>query len=239
MKKMLYTLLALAIILFVTVSPVQVSAAAADNADKGTITVTGHAELNAVPDVAYITTGIVTTSETVNTAKKDNDQVMDRIATAVIAQGVTRDNIRTSQFSLQPIYHTDNGSTTSTIIGYRLQNSITIVVDDLSKVSGVMDAAFQAGANQFQGLHFTLKNDQQLRDKLLQEAVLDGQRKAKLIADALGQKLGYKVSVSVGTISYPAAPELFRVMKAEVSGTPVYSGTITTSVDVNLIYSVE
>ncbi|MDT8904080.1 SIMPL domain-containing protein [Anaeroselena agilis] len=208
-------------------------AAPADGAR--TITVTGHAEAAVTPDIAFVTAGIVTTGADAESARADNDRTMRRIIDALAAQGTDKGNIATSQFSLQPIYRNDGkDGAPGTISGYRLQNSVTVKVEDLAKIGPVIDAAFAAGANQFQGLRFAVRDDDRLHDELLRKAVLDGRHKASVMADALGVALGQPLSVSEGGRYMPVQFDAVRSYKA--AGTPIEAGTMTVSVDVNLVF---
>jgi len=229
-------ILGLLFFLLAICTAVPVLAASADK-PAATINVTGHAETTVVPDVAVISTGIISNGSDVESARGENDRVMRRIIEALAQQGIERSKITTSQFSLQPIYRSDaKDGGLGTISGYRLQNTVSVVVDDLTKIGTVIDTAFQAGANQFQGLRFALKDDGGLRDELLKKAVQDGRRKAVIIADALGVSLGQAVSVSETSRMAPVATDV-RMLKASSAGTPVEAGTLTLGVDVSMVFA--
>jgi uncharacterized protein YggE len=206
-------------------------------AEQGKITVTGHAEATVAPDVAFVTAGIVTTGTDVEAARGDNDRIMRRIIDALAARGIAKSKIATSQFNLQPIYSNENRDGGPVAIsGYRLQNSVTVTVEDLTKIGAVIDAAFQAGANQFHGLRFAVKDDGRLHDELLRKAVADGRHKAAVMAEALGVTLGQPLSVSeAGRYMPMAASDM--ALKSVAGGAPIEAGTLTVSVDVNLVFA--
>lgn len=213
--------------------------AATAGGDKGTVTVTGHAELTVVPDIAYITASIVTTGADVESARRENERAMRRIIDAVTGLGIDKNNIKTAQFSLQPVYKNDSkDGTAGAIGGYRLVNSLTVAVEDLEKIGPVIDAAFQAGANQFQGLRFAVKNDGKLRDELLRLAVQDGRHKAAVMAEALGLTLGPPQAVTEAGRYSPVQADNYRSLKAVANGTPIEAGTLTVGMDVNLTFSI-
>jgi uncharacterized protein YggE len=235
-RRYIAMLLALACLIGMTAQPSAALAAPAGDKAGSTITVTGHAELTVVPDIAYITAGIVTTGADVETARRDNERAMRRIIDAVIAQGIDKSKIATSQFSLQPIYKND-GLSAGAISGYRLVNNLTVAVEDLDRIGQVIDAAFQAGANQFQGLRFAVRDDGKLRDELLRRAVQDGWHKASVIADALGVTLGQPLQVSEGGRYGPVQADTVRAFKANASA-PIEAGTLTVGIDVNLVFGI-
>lgn len=228
--------LGLLVFLLVIGTAVAVAAAPVEKTGQATINVTGNAETTVVPDIAFISCGIVSTGVDVEAARGENDKVMRRIIETLTQQGIARSRITTSQFSLQPIYRSDaKDGGVGTISGYRLQNTVSVAVEDLTKIGAVIDGAFQAGANQFQGLRFGLKDDGALRDELLKKAVQDGRRKAAIIADALGVSLGQAVSVTEAGRMAPVAADV-RMMKVNSAGTPVEAGTLTVAVEVNLVF---
>lgn len=230
----LASLLALALAAAVLAGP----ALAAPADAPATLTVTGHAEAVVAPDIAFVTTGIVTTGPDVETARAENDRVMRRIIDALAAQGIDKSKIVTSQFSLQPLYKNDaKDGGYGTIAGYRLQNNVTVTVENLVKTGAVIDAAFAAGANQFHGLRFALKDDGKLRDDLLAKAVQDGRRKAAVMAEALGVNLGRPLSVAEAGRFMPMQADAVRSFKA-APGTPIEAGALTVSIDVNLVFGI-
>jgi uncharacterized protein YggE len=233
MKRVTQAVLLAAILFLMAAAP----AAAAPDKAPGSISVTGHAEATVVPDVAVVSAGIVTVGADVESARSENDRVMRRIIEAVTAQGVARTKIVTSQFSLQPVYRPDNKDGLAAITGYRLQNNVMITVEDLAKVGPVIDAAFGAGANQFGGLRFGLKDDGKLRDELLRQAIQDGRRKAAIIAEALGTGLGQPLSVTESGRVVPMPADNFRLLKAGAGSAPIEAGSLTLGIDVNMVFS--
>ncbi len=213
-----------------------VPALAAPAAEQGKITVTGHAETTVAPDLAFVTTGVVTTGTDVEAARGENDRTMRRIIDALVALGIDRSKIVTSQFNLQPLYRNDaRDGGPGTIVGYRLQNTVTVTVEDLGKIGPVIDAAFQAGANQFHGLRFAVKDDGRLHDELLRKAVQDGRHKAAVMTDALGVALGQPLAVAETGSFMPVQADAVRSLKM-AAATPVEAGALTVSVDVNMVF---
>lgn len=212
-------------------------AAVADK-NPSTISVTGRAKIAVTPDAAYFSVGITTTGTDVESARTENERIMRRTLDALMAQGIDRKKITTSQFSLQPVYNNDGRDNSQRISGYRLQNNVTVTIENLPSIGAVIDAAFQAGANQFYGLRFGLKDDNNLREELLRKAVQDGRRKAQVIADALGVTLGRPLSAAEAGGYAPMQADSFQMMKSG-AGASIETGTQTVSLDVNLVYNLQ
>jgi len=212
-------------------------AAAADKTSS-TISVTGQAKIATTPNVASFSVGITTVGTSVDLARAENERIMGRVIDSLIAQGIDRKKITTSQFSLQPLYDNEGrASGQQSISGYRLQNNVTVVVEELQTLGTLIDSAFQAGANQFYGLRFGLKNDSNIKDELLRKAVQDGRRKAQIIADALGVTLGQPLSVTEAGNYTPMQADSNLMMKA-ATGTQIEAGSQTVSLEVNLVFGI-
>lgn len=211
---------------------------AASLADTPNVTVTGHAEMAAVPDTAFISAGIVSLAADVAAAKAENDRLMNNLLTAVTALGIAKEDVRTAGFSVQPQYKQGpKYEELSVITGYRVQNTVTVTVNDFALISPVIDACTQAGANQISGLRFAVRDEAKLKDQLLEKAVLDGKNRAARMAEALGVTLGRPLSVQFTGYTQPAYYDNVRLAKAEFSSsTPVSAGTTTLAVDVNMSF---
>lgn len=214
------------------------SAASAAEDAKRVITVTGHAETSVVPDFAIASFGVLTTSAEVETAKQDNDRIMQKIYEAMATTGIEQAKIKTATFSVQPVYRQENTPGNETITGYRVQNTIAVTMEDLKNISRVIDAAFGAGANQFQGIRFGVKKEQTLRDELLKQALLDGKRKAELMAAALGENLGRPASVTESGSISPVMMDTLR-FKAMSAGSPIAAGSMTASADITVSFELQ
>ncbi|MBP2666636.1 MAG: hypothetical protein H6Q76_1616 [Firmicutes bacterium] len=213
------------------------SYAVAADKNLATISVTGSAKIPITPNVAYLNLGVTTTGADVESTRTENESIMRRTIEGLIAQGIDRKMITTSQFSLQPMYNNEGRDTVQRIIGYRLQNNVTVAIEELSSVGTVIDTAFRSGVNQFNGLRFGLKNDSSLREELLRKAVQDGRHKAQIIADALGVTLGYPLSVSEAGGYVPMQADSYQMMKT-AAGAPIEAGMQTVSLNVNLVFTI-
>lgn len=215
------------------------SAAESASAASRTITVTGQAEISMTPDIAMATFGVTTAGTSVEAAKHENDRTMQNILDSLLAAGLEKSQVQTSTFSVQPVYANDkNGGESNSISSYRVQNTVTVTIEDINKVSQVIDTAFNAGANQFQGIRFSVKKEDGLKDNLLKQALLDGKRKAALMADTLDAKLGRPVSIQengqVSTVMFDSVQ-----FKRVASNTPIAAGSLTASATVTLVFELE
>jgi uncharacterized protein YggE len=115
-------------------------------------------------------------------------QNMNKVYAATKAAGVEEKDISTEQFSLDPQYDWNNG--TQTLRGYAASQSFLVKVRDLDKVSDVLTAATNAGANQAGNVNFTIDKPQQLEAQAREQAIAEAKQKAQTLASDLGMALG-------------------------------------------------
>ena len=71
------------------------------------------------------------------------------------------------------------------ITGYQASNTVQIMVNDLDLLGKVIDAASDSGANNINGVSFSLKDDSTVRNQALAEASAKARASAEAIAKAL------------------------------------------------------
>jgi len=204
------------------------------------VTVQGSAHLDVIPDQAMVTIGVVTTTPTATEARQDNATITLSIQQKLLGLGIAKDNIRTSQYTFNPVYSNDtdrSGLKAPVITGYRVNNTVTVLTDDIDGVGTVIDTALAAGANQISGIRFQKKAEEQMKQAVLQGAVHEATTKAEAIATALGKRLGQPLTVTENGV-FVQAPEFGRVLfKADAaSATPVAAGTVQVNGSVSIVF---
>lgn len=197
------------------------------------ISVTGTATVQATPDVAYVTLGAQTTANQSAKAASDNAAVMQKIQKVVKQQGIADSDVKTVQYSVEPIYDYSSGK--QVFKGYQATNLIRITVKDLSKVGKLLDGCTEAGANLVQGVTFSVLNEDALRAQALELAAKNATSKATAIAKGLNVKLGEPINVTES-----GAPVIRPLMmtKAAAPETPVNPGQIEVDASVTVLYAI-
>ena len=208
-----------------------------------TISVNGEGTVEATPDRAIISVGVVTRAKNPSEVQNLNAKSATSIINSIVALGIERKSISTGNYNFNPIYrHLDNGK--SVLEGYEASNSVTIIVDDLNLVGKIIDAALNHGANQVNSLNFGLRNKTAYQDEALRLAVLDAQRKAEIAASALGKMIisVRNVSINSNSISAPRNYKLARSMAVAEDAiayeTPIESGTLQCSANVHVEFEI-
>ena len=213
-----------------------------DNRRVTRVMVAGDSIVQAQPDTAIISIAVVTQNRNALSAQQDNAAKTDAVVRALKAAAGTGAEVKTSGYSLQPQRVYKEGQP-PTITGYEARNIVTVTMGDLTKVGSVIDAAAQAGANDFSNIAFTLRQDRQARDRALSEATREAVSKAQVIASALGGRVVRIVEVQEdGFQQRPPVPvyqtETFMAKRADVS-TPIEVGALDISSRVQVIAEVE
>jgi len=207
-----------------------------------TISVSGEGTVEAQPDRATISVGVVTQEKNPSAVQSSNARAASSVINSIVALGIERRNISTGNYSFNPVYrHTDNGK--RILEGYEATNSVTIIVDDLSLVGKIIDAALSHGANRVNSLNFGLRDKAAYQDQALRLAVLDAKRKAEVAVAALGKSILSVRSVSINS-SHIAAPRNYKMAAAAMEDaaveydTPIESGTLTCSANVHVEFEI-
>ena len=206
-----------------------------------TISVSGEGIVEAQPDRATISVGVVTRDKNPSVVQAANAKAATSVINSIVALGIERKNISTGNYNFNPTYRHDNGR--SEIDGYEATNSVTIIVDDLNLVGKIIDAALSHGANRVDSLNFGLRDKTACQDKALKLAILDAKRKAEVAANTLGKRIVgvYSVSINHSSIEAPRNYKMARSMAMdEAAGfeTPIESGTLHCSANVHIEFEI-
>lgn len=220
--------------------PAQVQGAETEASER-TLTVTGRGHLEVKPDTAVVSLGVSELRQSPMEAYNALNASITKIADALKAMGIKEDQIQTSVFSLNAEYDwTQDGG--RRMVGYRATNTLSITTQELDKVANLIQAAVEAGANDLNGVSFSVKNSDKLLEEALKLAVSDAKAKANLVAGELGAKVLQVKSVSIqdqGTSLVKANREMAMDGLAAAAPVPVYSGTTNFSATVSVTFELQ
>ncbi|MEQ1771697.1 MAG: SIMPL domain-containing protein [Devosia sp.] len=214
----------------------------------GSMQITGHGEVSAKPDSAYVTSGVTSQGASAKEALDANTADMAKLIEVLKAAGIDADDIQTSGFSVNPNYvYTDardaNGyQLPPKINGYMVTNSVTVYVRDLGVLGAVLDQAVTVGANTINGINFTVDDPAELYNEARRAAFADARSKAELYADAAGVELGALALVSEQQTYNAPQPYFIKAEAAasrDVSAVPIEAGNLTFTIDVNVNWDLE
>lgn len=227
--------------------PLLLTAGLISPAYAGTITIEGHGEVMAVPDMAQITSGVNTQGATAREALDANTAAMSELITELKASGIEARDIQTSGFSVNPNYvYTDerdaNGySLPPKIKGYQVTNTVTVAVRELDDLGAILDKSVTVGANTVNGVSFSVADPSSLYDDARKAAFADARAKAELYAVAAGGKLDEINSVSEEQGFNSPQPVAMYSMRAEAASAPVpvEAGELAFSINVTVQWELD
>jgi hypothetical protein len=215
------------------------------------ISVSGTGTVSATPDQGQIAFTVRIQDVLAANAVSKQAAIMDKVMAGLTAEGIAKEAITTSAYSLNPVYNqTDyckegycpTPVTTSggQIVGYEAVQSIQVTVNDLPRVGSVLDKIVQAGVNQIDYIGFSFKDATYagLRAQAYKRAVEDARGQADAIVGATG---GFIIGIASLSTNYWGP--IYTAEKRDVSGgtvppsTPVVpQGSITVTAQVNIVY---
>lgn len=151
-----------------------------------TITVTGSSTISCVPDMATVEIRLISSAKTGSEAQKQNARLAKDVRTYLDTLGILPSEIDSTQFSLTPQYG-ESKNRPAPIVGYTLRHTLTVKVNDLTKLSAIIDGALTHGAVQIGNIVYDRQDKDTFKAQALTEAVREAKKKAVILASALGE----------------------------------------------------
>lgn len=204
------------------------------------IRVTGDARVATKPDRVQIDIGVTTRAPQAQEAATQNARQTDAMLAALRKAAGSAAVLKTVSYSLTPTYkYRANEEPLPT--GYSAANVVQVTLDDLTRIGAVIDAATQSGANQVQGMQFTLRDQDTVRAEALRQAAASARAKADVLAGALQLKIVRVLSVEENSPRVLPVRSMMggaRAASVGAAATPVESGTLDVTADVMLTVEV-
>jgi len=205
--------------------------------------VNGEGKVTVVPDVAVITLGIEAQEISVAVAMDKASVAMDKVIQALKAQGIEDKDIQTQYFSIYQVKNwTDNKEE---VTGYRVTNTVTVKVRQITKAGDVIDAVVAAGGDltRINGITFTIDEPASYYVQARELAITHATNKAKQMADKAGIKLGKITYITENSSNYGINYRNYLSMEDAAMGsssvpTPVSVGSLEIIATVNISYAI-
>ena len=203
-----------------------------------TVTVSGVGTVSAAPDMAEITSGVVTQAPTAAQALAANSQAMDQVLRSLTVLGVAARDIQTTSISVSPQRRVVRGEgRPPEIAGYEVTNQVRVKVRDLGQLGRVLDQQVAQGANSVYGIRFGLADPAPMLDEARKRAMADARRRGELYAAAAALTIGRVVAVQEAGAAAPRPEMAARVMAA--GAVPVAPGEQEIQASVSVTFSLE
>lgn len=152
--------------------------------DEVLLQVTASGRTDTRPDEARFTAGVETIAASAAAASAGNNEVMNKVAAALEALGVKRDDLQTRQITLSRIEYGPNKGR------FQAQNMVEVRMRDVNKAGAAISATTEAGANVLSGPSLTISD----REAANRSAYAQAYKAARARADAYAEAAGLKVA---------------------------------------------
>ncbi|MDY7109479.1 MAG: SIMPL domain-containing protein [Planctomycetota bacterium] len=214
--------------------------------DTPKLTVRGEAELEKPADQMRLSIGVVTENRDADEALQENNDRMNAVVKAMQRVGLGEDEYQTGRFRIRPQYSRRPRQPAPDwrpqIIGYEVNNSVTVKTQKLDLAGEIIGAANDAGANTVDITAFELSDKRRYRAEALQEATKHAAEDAATVAEAAGLKLVRILAVNVDYT--PIRPVEMDVaapgrMAARAGGAPpITPGDVSVTANVTIVYEI-
>lgn len=221
-----------------------------------TISVSGHGEIQATPNIATFTFSVVSDKSTAAAAQADATAKANATTQYLKDQGIAAADIQTSGYTVYPQYDyqttvcpASSGTTAvycppgkQVLRGYEARQSTTVKMRDLTKAGDLLVGVGQKGATEVSGLNFTFDDPNAPQTQARTKAIADARQKADELAKQLGVSIVRVTSFNESGSGYPR-PVMYAAMgssaAADKAAAPEVSpGQNTVTDDVTITYEI-
>lgn len=158
------------------------------------ITLDAQGKVSVKPDVAVTTMGMISEAPTVAEAQKKNTDVMNALIEKVKGLGVEPKDVQTTSYNVYPQYsYKDNDQV---LKGYQVSQNVTVKIRNLDVANKILALAGEVGANNVNGLTFTVDDRDQFKDQARKQAMDKVFQKAQALSKDLGVRIVEVVNYS-------------------------------------------
>ena len=203
-----------------------------------TVSFTGEGKVKSVPDTAKIDIGLVTEGKDTITVQNENSSKMNAVIKFLKEHGISDADIKTSNYSLSPKYEYTKGK--SSLVGYILNQNLTVMARSLDKIGEVLDGAVSSGANKIDSVSLFVDKPEELKNKAREEAVKMAKEKANSISQIAGFSLGRLVNFSENLSGEP--PIFYEALSKSVGraqAPQIEPGTQEITINITLTYLIK
>jgi uncharacterized protein YggE len=200
--------------------------------DVRSVSVTGTAGVQAVPNRAGLEVSVSSDAATAKAAVAANAGKSARVVGALRAAGVASQDLQTDNVSVSPRWN-DRGQQD----GFTATNSVQVKVRDVAKTGAILDAAVGAGATETSGPSFDQGNREELYRGALRAAFDDARAKASVLAGEAGASLGPVLRIEESQAAPPVILPAYGAAERAPTATPVEPGTQNVQATVSVTFS--
>ena len=205
------------------------------------IWVTGVGKVAVVPDVAVLSLGVEAQAATVTEAQQQATGAMNAIMSVLDSHGVDEKDIKTQQYSIQPVREWRDDQ--YILVGYRVTNTVSVKVRDTDDTGSIIDEAVAAGGDYtiINSISFTVDEPEAYYEDVRAKAMADAKDKAEQLTELGGVKLGNPIYIAEygGYIPTTVYYDYAAVEGAGDSRTEISPGETEIQMTVQVVYIID
>lgn len=147
--------------------------------EKRILKVNGKGMVEAEPDMALMSVGVITKDKNIESAQNLNDQISKKLINSLLQLGIAKEDIKTSSYSIYPEYEYIEEK--QILTGYNVTHILEVKVKDINMVGEVIDTAVKNGASQINRVDFTIEDAKYHYNRALKLALKEAALKAQSI----------------------------------------------------------
>lgn len=159
----------------------------------------GKGNIKLEPDRAEILFQVITNGKELSIISEENRVIMDRVKKTVDSLKIKKENIKTTEYSINKIAQFDRNNTPN--YAYEVRNGFLVTVEDIKQVAKLITAFEKSGVNSVNNILFYSSKEEDSQNKAMVLAYQDAYSKAFNLAKEAGFK-----SVSPKELNYEYFP---------------------------------
>jgi uncharacterized protein YggE len=194
-----------------------------------TLTLTGEGTAEAQPELAVLQVGVAVTAKVAKDALAENSKLLTAALNAAKENGIEPRDLQTSGLSLRPDIIRAEKWPHREIVGYQVNNVVTMRVRDIGKLGGLLDRLVVLGVNDIRNINFSVANAAPLIEQARTAAIKDVMEKAQKYAEAANLKIVRVLTLTEAGVELPGRmPGTFvaRATSAPRPDVPVEAGEL-------------
>lgn len=199
--------------------------------------VNGEGKVSVAPDIAYTSLGVEAQGPTVKQVQSYLNTSINSVVDALSKIGIKKEDIKTTQYSISPMYDYANGR--QKLTGFQAHSSVRVTIKNLDLVNAVIDTATANGATNVGRITFDVEDKEKALNDARDLAVKDAKKKATDAARIAGFSLGRVINYYESEGSQPR-PMMYAAEKmagsADAVATNIEQGTSDITITVTLSY---
>ncbi len=217
-----------------------------------TVSVSGTADVFAIPNTAQFSATVMETAADVKSAQDAASNKVNDIVAYLKGAGVDETDIQTIDYSVSPQYAYQQAAVCTNgycppgkqvLTGYEVSETLSVKVRDTKKAGDLLAGVGSRGASSVSSLDLTVANQDALEAQARDKAIVDAKTKAEQLAKSLGVSLVRIVGFSENGNSPIPYPTTMSFAASADSGAPaapeLATGQNKITSNVTLMYEIE